>query len=230
MYKVRLLLFAALIVSWFGFSSNLISQNIDQIQSEIEGSLSSLANGRYALVGSIIDIDSASLEKWDYFDQISNPYHTLTGCFLFITRLRNDSVGRYTIGVFKSNTILWMSDTLTGDYSSGNISAVFDINRDGNVDIVTYWEHANDSNDYDMWIFSWDGVRGWAINDAAADGGSEINTYCELGDMDGDGIYELVGEISHFNEQGNETSRDNVIFKWNGTKYSIAKPKRSSKQ
>ena len=219
MHKVKLFLFAALIISGSGFSSNLMSQNIDQVQTEIKAALSSLADGRYALVGAIIDIDSASLEKWDYFDQISNPYHTLTGCFLFTTRVRNDSVGRFAIGVFKSNTILWMSDTLMGDYSSGNISAVFDINRDGNVDIVTYWEHATDPDDYDMWIFSWDGVRGWAINDAAADGGSEINTYCHLSDIDGDGIYELVGEISHFDDQGNETSRENVIYKWNGTKY-----------
>jgi hypothetical protein len=134
---------------------------------------------------------------------------------LFITKRDTE----YAIGVFRNNSILWISDSLPGEYSGGDFEAVFDFNKDGYVDIKTDWHYADNIKYSDVWIFSWDGSRGWLINDVNENGRTAINYYCMLEDINGNGIYELVGERPVLNQQGEQISNEKFAYIWNGSKY-----------
>jgi hypothetical protein len=220
---MKKILFTFFSVSMF-FSSVVIqaqTQRIEQASAQIEALLTSYAGGRYELGGEIIDIDSSTRKDEYYFDQVIDPYGTLHSCYLFIAQTRDLIQNKFAIGVFKNNSILWMSDSLMGEYTSVDFDAVSDINRDGHVDIVVSAKQTWNLTDFDMWIFSWDGTTAWTIVEVEGDGNTAINHYGILKDIDGDGVYELVGDRAVYDTQGNLQSPERVVFHWNGSKYTL---------
>ncbi len=201
------------------FVTSTWSQSSGQVESQIEALLLSYPNGRYELAEKIFGIDSISQTQRYNFEKVRDPYGTLKGCYLFIAQTGKEYHEKYSIGIFKNNSILWMSDSLYGEYSFGDFEAIFDINSDGYVEIVTSWKQSANNTDSDMWIFSWDGTRGWIINDVDNEGRTTMNSFCILKDVNGDGIYELVTERPVYNQQGVQISMKESPFIWNGSKY-----------
>jgi hypothetical protein len=208
-----------IMIGLFLFTTAL-SQNSAQVMNQIESLLLSYVNGKYKLAGDeVFGIDSVPQKDRDDFEKVSDPYGTLKGCYLFVAETGIEDHQKYSIGVFKNNTILWMSDSLCEEYYVGKFEAVFDINKDGYVEIVTNWRQLTNNIDSDIWVFSWDGSRGWVINDVDKEGHTVMNTYCMLKDVNGDGIYELVCKEPVYDQKGNRISWKEFAFIWNGSKY-----------
>jgi hypothetical protein len=208
-----------IIIGLFLFTTAL-SQNSAQVKNQIELSLLSYVNGKYKLAGDeVFGIDSVSQTRRPGFQKVLDSYGTLKGCYLFVAETGIEDHQKYSIGVFKNNTILWISDSLYEEYYVGKFEAVFDINKDGYVEIVTNWRQLTNNIDSDIWVFSWDGSRGWVINDVDKEGRTVMNTYCMLKDINGDGIYELVSKEPVYDQYGNRISWKEFAFIWNGSKY-----------
>lgn len=209
------------IIALLFFICSVNAQVIVQVKAQIENSLLTYMNGKYELCGDIICIDSAKNEKRADFEKIADPYNTLHECYLFIAKTQNEDDEKFAVGVYKNNSIIWMTDSLDGNYSLGQVEAVFDINRDGFVELVINFYHKGPDLDSDMWIFSWNGTNGWIINGVDETGSTVIDTYCILEDVNGDGVYELVGERPVFDENGNYKSPQKFLIVWNGREYVI---------
>jgi hypothetical protein len=201
------------ILSLLFFIYSLNAQAIVQVKAQIENSLLTYMNGKYELCGNIICVDSAKNEKRADFQKIADPYNTLHECYLFIAKTQNEDDEKFAVGIYKNNSIIWMTDSLDGNYSFGQVEAVFDINRDGFVEIVMSFQQKLPLTDSDIWIIGWNGVTGRVID--------HLSTYCILKDVDGDGIYEFLGEGAENDEQGNYKSPKKLIYIWNGSEYVI---------
>ncbi|HUI30298.1 MAG TPA: hypothetical protein VLX91_08770 [Candidatus Acidoferrales bacterium] len=179
------------------------------------------------------DIDRQIIEdhetalKDPYFEErIKDPYHTLAGCFIFLASDAENSdssmpgfVGIYNI---KLDSVLWRSVPLSSDFSSGalgSMDATGELNRDGKVEIIVGQATGNLGVNHQLWIFNWDGKDGKLITQLDSLGRSEIMYWgdeYEIKDVDGDGIYEILGEWYKNYDSDKMTT---IMYSWNGSLY-----------
>ena len=181
--------------------------------------------------------------RWPDVGIVEDPFNTLNNCYIFIASRafysEEDSIGG-TIGIFRNNQIIWHSNNLIkieNAVLAGYIWSIKDINNDGDVEIMTTWISRNS---YDLWpnggrspfmflyIISWDGNNGVAINNIDENGNSSImissNGLFRFADLEGDGICEIQGyafpenseDSLHVNEENSFVLR---TYSWNGNLY-----------
>lgn len=126
--------------------------------------------GQAASVGQVINVDSSRnpLGDVNVARGAQDSYGTLTGCYIFTGRPygSNRSDGG-VVGIFRNNAIVWQSDTLMQINDSfgqdGEIYGVYDLNRDGRVDIITMWRDTRGGRM--LQIVDWDGTSGRLISE-----------------------------------------------------------------
>ena len=180
------------------------------------------------MTGYPYDISGTEIDKAlnDPEEKVKDPYHTLAGCFVFLAADATDDIltrPKGFIGIYriKTDSILWQSDLLVDDFSSGalgRLAETAELNNDGKVEIIIA-QGKEPSSTEQLWIFSWDGKSGKLITQLDNYGEStimEYGEYYELKDVDGDGIYEIIGKWFK-NDQA--TTKTQVTYSWNGTMY-----------
>lgn len=206
------------------FSNNLFSQYYSQEDSVgIAEQLNSIHQANFA-VNVILNVDSVTYNYYYSEGRISDPYNTLNGCLVFLAAqiIDSQSFGNSILGIYRENQILWSSnETIKPSYLSfGKIYGIIELNDDVKIDILSQWVDIRDNyNQKYLWIFSWDGNTGSCINDG--DNISRVSTHgysnFELVDIEGDGIWEIVG----FGAK-EEFAFVPEIYKWDGSKYSLS--------
>jgi hypothetical protein len=196
-------------------------QRIETAKTQIEMLLSAHKSGPYKELDEVIDIDSSIDVPGIANGKISNPYGTLSECYLFIatTEGTQGENQKHSIGVYRGSQIIWMSEQLPGSENYGYLTdegflTIKDLNRSGKVDIVVYFSDAtNPPTGYYLWIFSWDGKQGKCINKCEKDGETSITSTgaFDIVDVDGDGI----DEIRSYDQR----AKVNALYYWNGKLY-----------
>lgn len=186
------------------------------IVKSVETQLEAMLHHKYYI--HILDIDKSVNNPAVAEGRIKNPCGTLNGCLIFLASASRDSnffKPKGFIGISKADSILWRSDLLTENFSSlsGDVSAVDELNNDGKVEIVISQYSQPDGTWEYLWIFNWDGKMGKLI--IKLDDESESTIKCMsnylLKDVDGDGIYEILGQ--------DPDSDRTLMYSWNGHLY-----------
>jgi hypothetical protein len=222
MKRVFLFFLTIVVVVSFSSYSQTSEQREQTAKSQIELLLANYKNGPYKEITELVDVDSSIGAKGISNGNISDPYGTLKGCYLFMATTKGGKWGddqRHSIGIFKDSLIIWMSDQLPGSENYGYITdegilATKDLNKMGMVDIVVYFSDGmNPPSSYYLWIFSWDGKNGKCINKCEKNGETSIASTgsFKVVDADGDGICEI--------RPYNKDSEINAIYYWNGDIY-----------
>jgi hypothetical protein len=188
---------------------------VRSIANKVENKL----NHKYYISG--IEIDKSINNPTEARRKIRDPYHTLAGCFLFLAK-GQEIDNRGFIGLYRSKTdsIIWQSVLLSDDFSrpQGRVEETTELNKDGKVEIIIA-QGKEPVMTEQLWIFSWDGTEGKLITQLDEYGESmimEFGEYYELKDVDGDGIYEILGEWYKDNNSENKTT---ITYSWNGSVY-----------
>lgn len=199
------------------------------IVQKITMKLEKTSNKKYDVSGVIADTSLKNAANSHF--KIDDIYHSLQDCFIFIAAGESnlDSI-KGIVGIYKikSDSILWTSTPLSRDFAGGVlgfVSEAKEINNDGKMEIIiTQGKPPIETRQ--LWIFSWDGKIGKLITQLDNDGESVIYCYGEykLQDVDGDGIYELLGE---WYKNSNSEKMTTVVYSWNGSLY--GKWRKSSK-
>ena len=212
------LIYSFILIILINFCSTAQSFNDrrDKAMTGIDAALETYDGGIYERVGNLVDVDSSINDPGIADGNIYNPYNTLTGCFLFMAKTIIS--GKYVIGVYKKNSILWISDTLAGseyyDNFDNGFLASMDLNKQGDVDIAAYFsDRSNPPVEAYLWIYSWDGKNGKCINEKSSDGETEILSSggFDIYDINSDGIDEILAS-----SDGNKM---NIDYSWNGSLY-----------
>ena len=158
----------SLIILFGNNYAQVIKSFRDSVRTVVQETYNSQYGGQNT-VDQVFVIDSA---KKDFDIDFKDPYNTLSGCILFNTYpgeiLQDTAEAGYFIGVYKYNKIIWLSNPIMGNFNAGgHFDQTFDINNDGKVDLLHYWENSNERADYDYYylnIISWNGNSGTFIN------------------------------------------------------------------
>jgi hypothetical protein len=175
--------------------------------------------GKYEVLGTM-NVDSA--KNSDEALGVEDPYGTLKHCYIFAANGKVQDDGSFPkgfVGIYKDGNIIWHSPQIINGDASGDINAILDMDRDGKVDIVSYWEEGgHDEADY-IWIFSWDGHQGTPLNLYDDKGHSNLLSYTDevqYVDLKGDGVLEIEGKWKTNTIPAKEIS---VLYAWNGQNY-----------
>jgi hypothetical protein len=196
----------------------------DSIVNSIENKVKIIFNHNYFISG--IDIDKSINNSAVTHGKIKDPYHTLTGCFLFLAEGETDAdlnKPKGFIGLYrcKTDSIIWRSVLLSNNFSSGALGSVEEtneLNGDGKVEIIIR-QFEEPPGTGQLWIFNWDGTNGKLITQLDSYGESVLmysNEDYSLIDLDGDGIYEIQGE---WYSNSNSETKSTVTYSWNGALY-----------
>jgi hypothetical protein len=166
-------------------------------------------------VGSMTNFDSVSAAEG-----FEDPYQTLRGCTIFtvLGELGDDGESsRGAIGIYRSEDIVWLSDTLVraDETNDATVFGTKDLNGDGEVDIITAWASGMRSPVESYWIFAWSGQTGTLISGVDLLGTSVIRAQGDnlhIVDLNGDGLCELEGRIPDFNSEGDSL----ITYGWDG--------------
>ncbi|MGD1046483.1 MAG: hypothetical protein ABR936_14335 [Bacteroidota bacterium] len=182
-----------------------------------------LAYGTRYELGIAVSVDSLKNQDATPDRIFEDTFGTLQHCIIFTAKSKNIMLQHAgLIGIFKGNGILWKSDTIinTDIVSDNEIVSTQDLNKDGQIDIITSWidPQSYGSSTEQLWIVSWDGQTGNFIN-TYEEGISSLESIeggFQLVDFNGDGIKEILGKWVD-NPQSETTV--NVTYSWNGQKY-----------
>jgi hypothetical protein len=229
MKRILIFIIAPITIIAFLSYSQVRKERVRTAKAQISMLLNSYADGPYRVSG-VIDIDSSIGVQKVADGKITNPYGTLNRCYLFMAMTEgvHGENQKHSIGIYRNNKIIWISEQLPGsqDYGSIPISdegflVVKDLNRMGKVDIVAFFsDGTNPPSKYYLWIFSWDGIKGSCINKCEKNGETSITSTGAFNvvDVDGDGIDEIQSYDSDL--------KINATYYWNGNLY-VEKPKSS---
>ena len=196
------------------------TENEEQTINELNTLLKTIYDDSFEL-SSIIDIDSSDN---DYFQ---NPYGTLSHIFLFSANSDSLIPGKILLGIYKDNNILWRSKIkLVGESESYQFERTIDLNNDGKVDIIiSSIEDTNTENSLESWeIYSWDGNVLNSIYDSNEDSTSKIfmiPTSGQILDLNGDGIYEIIGDDYDYETSDGTQNIKKLVYAWNGNIYAL---------
>lgn len=218
--RLLLVFMTTAVIAYLSYSQTR-RQRIESARAQIELLLSKSDKGPDKELGEVIDVDSSIGVPGVANGQISDPYGTLKGCYLFMATT-NGVQGedqRHSIGVYRAGQIVWMSDQLPGSENYGYITdegflATKDLNHQRKVDIVVYFSDAtNPPSGYYLWVFSWDGKKGRCINQCDKNGETDITSTgsFDIVDVDNDGIDEIRSYDGKL--------KVNAIYSWNGKCY-----------
>lgn len=165
-------------------------------------------------------IDSVlNTETCYYCDEVTDPYGTLQGCVLFAATRSFAGQDSGFFGIYKNGQILWKTDRIIqGEWD--NTYATFDMNKDGDVDILTTWEQNGDPSILYMWIFSWNGTSGRIINetDSSIAGPQTV--------LSGRSFQVFIGEDDSVKVVRSiipsESADSSVTYRWDGERYSYS--------
>ena len=185
---------------------NTYPQSDNSIIEEIDAAIKSVYGTNFNLQ-SVETVDSSyKVSNWGF--PLYDPLGKLIDSYIF-TAIKDKEESSQTdvgiVGVYQNEQIIWASgpSIFVEDLSNAEIIAVLDLNRDGNIDIVTAWFKWVSSNFYDIWIYSWDGSNGTLITELNEDDQSSITGLdIVLLDRDGDGILELCGNAGCYSWNG----------------------------
>ncbi len=182
-------------------------------RANIDAALFNFHDGQYES-GDITEIDSVIGDANQYSIPVEDSYNTLTHCYVFTTKQKKENgldATRNYIGIYKNGRIQWLSDEpIRGE--SGRITGILDLNNDGKTEIISEWNIGGDGPGY-LWIFGWDGMKGWRINALVESGESVIE-----GDPNGFNIYDAEGD--GILEISDLTIKDgSAAWSWNGAEY-----------
>ena len=220
-----------ILFSFLTFTIKAQSFDINTVGANIKNILFSETKIDYLIYA--IDFNDAK-EKGEI--EISDKNNLLTDCYLFIAKDTSINA-RIMVGIFKNDLIIWKTQpviegTLVNDFSFWKI---LDLKNTGDVDILIK------TNPYcgkiycmNLWVVDWNGYSGEIINQYY-NGNSEIFTEAEefeLVNVDGDGIWEILGQkiiSSEFDESTEEEKikTQTILYTWNGNKignYGISLP------
>ena len=221
------------------FSQGYLPGVNEQIETIIQSEISTHIGENYRL-GIVLNVDSCLgsglFPRWPDIGPIEDPYGTLTNCLVFTAGHNSvsspeDSVSGI-VGIFRNGQIIWHSGnkiTPLIRLRTHWIWSIKDINKDGNVEILTTWLSGVSEAQIPLWIISWNGIEGTVINDLDRYNGSviKISQYGNYSyvDVEGDGIWEIQGEnypapgdSSRINP---ETGMVLYTYSWNGNLYGI---------
>jgi hypothetical protein len=190
----------------------------DTIIKSITNKIEKIMYNKYHISG--IDIDKSLNNPIEASGKIKDPYHTLSGCFLFLAD-GHESDSKGFIGLYRVETdsVIWQSVLLSDDFSNrGRVVETNEINKDGKVEIIIALGKEPVMTEQ-LWIFSWNGANGKLITQLDKYGESmimEFGEYYELKDMDCDGIYEILGK---WYKSSNSKTKTIVTYAWNGSIY-----------
>lgn len=220
-----------LIILLIFIQENFLPQTIYEIlNSEIKS-----VYGSSFEMSSYLKIDSSFINsRYNLNGLITDPYGTLDNCIVFTAIDNNKGTDNCNslVGIYKNSNIVWASPQVISsqDIVATRIFETIDLNRDGNVDILTNWIKSGRFAPMYCWILSWNGSSGYFIND--------INEYCEsvvytissadfkLTEIEGDSVREIEGyEIEEGEPEINNGEEiktylfSPILFKWDGEKY-----------
>ncbi len=121
-------------------------ERITKAECQISKALLTYGNRSIALDSdvAIIDVDSSIGNMGIADGRITDPFGTLKSCFLFAAYDSSVSAGGETIGVFKNDSILWLSANFLIE-TDARVGAQFwgalDLNNDKSVDIILTGGH-----------------------------------------------------------------------------------------
>jgi hypothetical protein len=209
---------------------NCQSNHLEILMNTISSLLNQRPDGNFTLgnymLDSFIEIDSVGNNKaTDLTDYgVINPYNTLDNCVLFTAIDTSGNPINWTnhFGIYRNEQIIWLSEGIE-DCSWRRFVGVRDINNDGLVDIITACNSGITGNYEQIWIYSWNGIIGTVVNQVDEGGYSLItllNRSCKIMDLNGDGLFEILGNDEFYNEE-DERLITTEVFSWNGNRYGI---------
>lgn len=181
----------------------------------LDNDMASIKIGKPVVIGHKVEVNSAlGLRGHQVVGrEVEDPYGTLKDCTLFTAADLNDNPHVFFVGVYKDRAIIWVSRPFEAESDIGNIYGTTDMNLDGNVEILSSWGGSGKDDWGCLVIHSWDGLKGWRIDQTDEQGYPRIKafqTVFDCDDLDGDGIYEI------------RAGDDEMIqyCSWNGLAYS----------
>ena len=229
------LLIPAAMYSQFRFHGIDADTTFAGLQAQVRGRYGQHFDVYYAVFDSMI----GNVPKPEEQEAITDPFGTLSGTvFFWAVPPERDSENRdsVVVGFFKGGAIIWSSPPI---YKGGvtQIFAARDLNRDGQVDLITLWSPSSFYDPVtDVRVFSWNGRTGRLISDD--DPQTHETKLVTTGSMlqlirKPNGIYDLGAywsdneDMKDYFPSDRIPSRPWVVYTWNGTKYVLSnKPKR----
>jgi hypothetical protein len=220
-YRIVFLMITSLSVKIYAQEN--ISPGVNEIDQEvIQGQVTSIFGAEYE-VTCIINPDSAINNRLVADGAISNPYGTMSNCFIFVAQEQNSTLSSShgVVGIYKNGTVFWHSATIVNNSLcvGSSISATLDLNNDGKVEIVTSWFGGVRGDVERLWIFTWDGTTGSLINAIDIKNESVLVSKAsnfEYIDIDGNEVFEITGL---WLENENDENLKKIVYCWNGTQY-----------
>jgi hypothetical protein len=186
----------------------------------IEAKVTSLWGIHYKVIN-IVNVDSALGNRSVADGNVTDPYHTLAGAYVFLSKEEIQDIFadlHGAVGVYKNGDIIWQSDTIINAALSlsAAISNIRDLNNDGKVDIVTSWYKGAKGEVERLWIFSWDGQSGRLENGIDQTNESTLASVAfgfGYFDIDGNDISEIVGK---WYPDKDSHQMEKIVYSWNG--------------
>ncbi len=219
--------------NWFGHPTSLLisflflftpagqAQSYRAMLDSISAKLQKALGHSYWVSG--VDIDQCLNKPTRSCGKIKDPYQTLSGYILYLAEGKTDPALDKPAGVVglyspKRDAIIWRSDSLTSEFSSGPMSSIVEsgeLNGDGKVEFVIAEAGGATAATTILWVFNWDGETGRLITQRDEFGNSNIvvsGDSFEIVDLDGDGISEIQGKDP-------DALNKTLTYSWNGSQY-----------
>ncbi len=231
---IILIIFCSFQIHMKAQNKDLLPGVTEEIINSIQTQINLIIDDKYRIT-SVLNVDSSLGSglgpRWPDVGPIEDSYGTLTHCFVFICTKKYEAsiidTASGIVGIFKDGKIIWNSNGWLTVESPGieanTIWAIKDINKDGKTEILTTWISLSSGSNPPqyLWIISWDGHQGLIINASDNDKNSVLsidsNSQFILADIEGDGIWEIQGKSSYYDDDSLLTQFK--TFSWNGNQY-----------
>ena len=203
------------VISFFvlcALTANTFAQSINDIEDEILTILNSETGEDFAL--DIFDFDNLSGAD------IQDPYQTLQNVYLFIAKNFDGSI----IGFFKNEAIVWRTNNPISYSLFNKILYSRELNNDGKVELIIGIQSGMNDYGRDLWIVSWDGLKGEILNNYDQSGYSEIyanGSVVFFPDYEADGVFEIMTYGTPDLENLTDENSTVLISKWDGREYNL---------
>lgn len=214
--KILFIAFSVLFLSKHSFAQPIPDYVVQQIATYLEGETGATFSFYLRRVNSNID-----------YENINDPYNTFGNSIIFAASAKEeeDTNPFGLVGIYDDGKVVWYSERIKypNHFTTGGISRVGELNRDGKAEIITTWTQHYDGifGPSYGWVFSWDENTGKRINEIDEDGYSTLISHetgsFSLTDLNGDGIWEIYSSIPETDIP--IQSYEYHYYMWNGTIY-----------
>jgi hypothetical protein len=206
------------------------TRDVSRAWAELKVGLAARAIDTSQIIGDKIDIDRSIHVNTIAGGRISDPYKTLQGSFVFAIRTADASVDTNAmIVIMKKGSIIWTSERFAGEFG-GRIEAILDLNKDSVVDILSEWVSGSRQDQRRLWIHSWDGTHGRAINATIKRYSALKAVYFRIKDSNVNDVKEIQGDIGKYEPENGFKVKGIVTYRWDGRAYVESKEQRQEKE